>query len=146
MHTLARNFRMGQFTAHGFHNTVTGPTFQQDHEFFAEVYAAHEKAYDDVIEYMIGIGEECNPFQLTQEAAELAAGFDNRKSAMDMYSALAAVEKTIRDSIEAVLEADEEADISMSDSPEVDDGIENMLQQFYQDSRKRSYMIQQHLR
>lgn len=146
MHSLARLLRTAQFIAHHYHNTVTGPTFESDHEFFGETYQAYDAAYDSVIERLIGTDENVDPLEVTLEAAETASGSDLAKSteAREMFRSVLALESAIQREIEMLLDADEAADAAGDTT--VDDGIENLLQGLADDSQKRVYHIKQRIR
>jgi hypothetical protein len=66
---LAALLRYMQFYAHIAHNTLGGPTFFEDHEFLAELYAGYEDDYDSVVERMIGLEEECDLIEIHKAAS-----------------------------------------------------------------------------
>lgn len=65
-------FTMSLYTKNA-HATVKGPLFLQDHEFLAELYAAYDKDYDDVVERYIGLygSENCNLKELQLQASQM---------------------------------------------------------------------------
>lgn len=75
MHNLAILFRAAQLTAHEKHNTVTGPSFFEDHEYLGDLYGTYESAYDAVIERMIGLNENPKISDGNITAADLAKWF-----------------------------------------------------------------------
>ena len=77
MNNLAITLRAAQFYAHAAHNTTSGMTFHEDHEFFGELYGAYESAYDSVIERMIGLGVSVDINEITLEAANDIQGYEH---------------------------------------------------------------------
>lgn len=56
--------------AHVAHNLAIGSTFNQDHEFFGDVYGKADGYYDSVIERMIGLDKKPDPVAIIGEAAQ----------------------------------------------------------------------------
>lgn len=54
-------YRAMNLYIHHAHNLTKGDEFFQDHEFFGELYAKADGFYDDIIERMIGLGDENIP-------------------------------------------------------------------------------------
>ena len=48
--------RAMQLYTHNAHNTITGPTFYEDHEVLGDLYPKYEETYDSLVERMIGLG------------------------------------------------------------------------------------------
>lgn len=56
MENLAGCLRTAQLLYHDAHQRTSGPTFQQDHAWFGDAYAAAEGDFDRVMEKMLGSG------------------------------------------------------------------------------------------
>ena len=67
-----------QFYAHMLHNLCKGKTFMQDHAFFGELYPAYEGHYDDVVERMIGLGEEVNIVEINKMAVDEMSSYSEQ--------------------------------------------------------------------
>jgi len=142
MDRLAKLYRMAQIVGQHYHQSVTGPSFRSDHKHLAELYEAYDEAYDKIVERIIGGDtEKVNGIDLTLEAAEQAVSFRSRTEANDMFSAMLTIESTIFNQITDYLESEE-----VDQSIELSEDIENMLQQFAEDSKIRQYAIKQRLR
>lgn len=133
MHDLAIQFRAMQFIAHRAHNLTSGPTFFEDHEHFAKLYATYEDAYDAVIERIIGIGGVPDINAITVAAGNQMAASPNEMSPDDYFAIIAEMETQLRLLIDT---ANKGALL----------GVQNMLQQFADDSQKRSYLIGQRIK
>lgn len=132
MKRLAELYRAAQFYAHMAHNLASGPTFFSDHEFLGELYETYEKAYDDVVERMIGLGDNPNIPAITIAAA--MEGKDHREQTTDQcFSYLSLMEREICDEISKIV-----ADTS--------DGTQNLLQGLADESEKRQFLIGQRLK
>ena len=84
MNKIAILLRLLQFYSHIAHNLSSGETFFQDHEFFGGLYPEYEKAYDSVVERMIGLGEKVDLFKIQSQAVEMLSKikFTNNKQAI----------------------------------------------------------------
>lgn len=133
MQDLAIQFRAMQFIAHRAHNLASGPTFFEDHEHFATLYAAYEDAYDAVIERIIGIGGKPDITDITKRAADMMGPYFDGMDSVDSFNGLLTFESMLRDIIDA-----------MNKGASL--GVQNMLQQFADDSQKRSYLIGQRVK
>ena len=136
MENLACLFRAAQLYGHAAHHHAHGQTSYQDHAAFAELYAAYEEAYDDVIEQMIGLQIAPDIAKITMCACEKATNladpslFKNEVA----FGVLMQLENAIQTEIAAIYDAS-------------DIGTQNMLAQFMQDSQHRAnYKIGQRLK
>lgn len=132
MKNLAIVLRASQLYAHQAHNLTTGCTFQQDHATFGDFYGAYEKAYDDVVERIIGLTGDCDITGITKSACDIAEKhkFKNAKSA---YTVLLATEKSI-------------CEVCTSENKKASLGTQNLLQGLAEASEKRMFLIQQRLK
>jgi len=97
MDKLATTLRTAQLVAHCFHNQTRGISFFADHEFFADLYAAYEEAYDSIIERDIGLGEDCDCAKISADAGAAAGKYDPRDMAADeMCAVLLGMERQIQ--------------------------------------------------
>lgn len=99
MKQIAITLRGLQLFAHNAHNLAKGKTFLEDHEFFGELYATYEAAYDDVVERMIGLNGDQDLNAITDEAEDMASSVkfaDNEQA----YNVLLVTEKQLLDVIE----------------------------------------------
>ena len=73
MKEIAKHLQLMSTYSHIAHNLVKGPLFNQDHEYLAELYAAYDKDYDDVVERYIGLygSENCNLKELQLQASQM---------------------------------------------------------------------------
>lgn len=133
MQDLAIQFRAMQFVAHRAHNLASGATFFEDHEHFATLYAAYEDAYDAVIERIIGIGGMPDIGAITVAAAAQMASSPQGMQSDDYFAIISEMETQLRGIIDA-----------MNKGASL--GVQNMLQQFADDSQKRSYLIGQRVK
>lgn len=131
MKTVAIMLRALQLGAHNAHNLAKGPTFMQDHEHFAELYAAYEGEYDDVVERMIGLGVEIDLVAINKMAADLSAAMDNSSSDAS-FSVILAADKKLMATVE------DEADSASL-------GSQDLLQKIADACERRQYKIQQRL-
>jgi DNA-binding ferritin-like protein len=129
---LAIALRASQLYAHQAHNLTTGCNFQQDHATFAAFYDGYEKAYDDVVERIIGLTGTCDITSITRSACDVVekSKFRDAKTA---YSVLLATEKSILTICDS---ANKKASL----------GTQNLIQQIADDAEKRMYIIQRRLK
>jgi DNA-binding ferritin-like protein len=132
MQDIATQFRAMQFIAHRAHNLASGPTFFEDHEYFGELYAAYEAAYDATIERIIGIGGTPDIGKITYDAVSLMVT-EPAAMAVIEFGRILVMESELRIIIDA---QNEGASL----------GVQNMLQQFADDSQARSYKIGQRIK
>lgn len=135
MENLACLFRAAQLYGHAAHHHARGMTSYQDHEAFAELYAAYEEAYDSTIEQMIGLKMNPNIPNITKCACDKATSladpalFKNEVA----FGVLMQLELAIQQEIASIYDAS-------------DIGTQNMLAQFVEDSQHRAnYKIGQRL-
>lgn len=126
MQDLSIAFRASQLAAHQFHNTVTGPSFLEDHEYLGELYAAYESAYDGVIERIIGLGGTVDFPYVNVTSAETA----NDMTDGPWFKALFRAEEAIRAEL---VKAQKGASI----------GTVNFLQGLADESEQRTYKLRQ---
>ena len=130
MHDLAVTLREAQLYAHNAHNIARGPSFFSDHEFFSDAYAAYEKAYDHVVERMIGLGHQVDLPAITKTAGKEAGaysfdGMTNEACFRVLLQHEAEIQKLVKKYV-----------------PNVDDGTQNLLQGLADESLDRSYLMQ----
>jgi DNA-binding ferritin-like protein len=132
MKEIAVTLRGLQLFAHNAHNLAKGKTFLEDHEFFGELYAAYEGAYDDVVERMIGLGGDQDLNAITTEACDMAtsANFSDNEQA---FNVLLVTEKELCDSIK-------------KERPKQSDGTQNLLQDIADKSEMRQYKLKRRLK
>jgi len=132
MKQIAVTLRGLQLFAHNAHNLAKGKTFLEDHEFFGELYAAYEAAYDDVVERMIGLGGDQDLNAITAEACDMAtsATFSNNEQA---FNVLLVTEKELCDQIK-------------KERPKQSDGTQNLLQDIADKSEMRQYKLKRRLK
>lgn len=134
MDKLATTLRTAQLVAHCFHNQVKGISFFADHEFFADLYAAYEEAYDSVIERDIGMGEDCDCAKISADAGEAAGKYDPRDMAADeMCAVLLGMERQIQ---AQCAEANKGATL----------GTQNLLADLADKSEMRTYKLRQRIK
>lgn len=131
MKTIAIMLRALQFGAHNAHNLAKGPTFMEDHEHFADLYAAYEKEYDDVVERMIGTGSDVDLVSINKTAMDLAGSMDN-SSSDSSFAVILAADKKLMAAVE-----------NESDSASL--GTQDLLQKIADACERRQYAIQQRL-
>ena len=134
MKELAQLYREAQLYAHMAHNLASGPSFFEDHEFFADAYTAYEKAYDAVVERMIG----------------QSAGQDLAQTLLDINKAACSDLEVASNNSGClgyllIMEIKICAQIS-KDVPDSTDGTQNLLQGLADESEQRQYFIQQRLK
>lgn len=132
MQKLATLYRSAQFYAHNAHNTTTGCTFFQDHEFFGGAYAAYEEAYDGVVERMIGLGMAPDLLSITSNAAKAIQQYGKAKDTDECFKSLLELEQNICSQIKQVI-------------TKATEGTQNLLQGLADESEMRQYKIQQRI-
>lgn len=138
MQTLASIYRFLQLFAHAGHHLTSGCTFNQDHAFFAELYAAYEEAFDDIVERLIGTGKLSgvkDRLDLDAKAAGILAKTDSEEltCAEDWFEILLEMEQEICGKIEKLA------------GGKVSQGTLNLLAQLADDSEKRQYKLAQRI-
>jgi len=134
MKTLATLYREAQFYTHAAHNTVTGPTFFEDHEFLGDLYGTYESAYDSLFERSIGLGEPINPLEATDSAAAAAAD-KKLGDAKKIFSQILQFEQDLCEEINSYLA-----------KGGVSHGVSNMLEGLADESEARQYKIGQRIK
>lgn len=132
MKELAIYLRALQLYAHNAHNLSKGKTFFEDHEFFGDLYAAYESAYDSVVERIIGETGDCDLNEVTKKACAIAAS----KNIMDndsCFKYILATEKELCSEIESTNDAE-----SL--------GTQNLIQGLADESLARQYKISRRLK
>lgn len=133
MHDLAVTYRAAQLYTHSAHLLAKGATSHQDHELFGEFYKAHDAAFDQVMERMIGLGYEVDPQTIISSAGRMAATYTFAKFTNEQgFRAVEEFEQQIRELIKKYV-------------PNIDDGTQNLLQGLADESLARSYHIKQRL-
>ena len=127
---IAALLRYMQFYGHIGHNLLGGQTFFQDHSFLAELYAAYEDHYDDIIERMIGLEEELDLVEIQKEAV---SGLKSPKSYEACYKELLSCEEELCKMVEKLVK----------DSSQ---GTANLLQDLADKSEMRQYKLKQRLK
>lgn len=138
MRELACRIRANQLYYHSCHNLVDGQAFFADHDFFKEAYKAHEKAYDRVIERMIGSGDYEN-LEVSQFHHDVATKLEGSPSvevrnAEDYYRYALKIELGTIQMLEAIIRAEG-----------ITKGTENMLADLADKAEVRVYKIQARL-
>jgi DNA-binding ferritin-like protein len=133
MDSTVAQLRALQFLAHRAHNVVKGTTFFEDHEFFGELYPAYEKAYDDLVERIIGTNaESLSICKVNKAAAEMSSVSPNETNPEAFFRIILKGEKDLCAMIEESIE-------------EQTQGTQNLLAQIADDSEKRIYSLKQRL-
>lgn len=132
MKNLAIILRASQLYAHQAHNLATGCSFQQDHATFADFYEAYEKAYDDVVERIIGLTGDCDIAGITRAACDVVEK-TKFKDVRGAYSVLLATEKSI-------------CEVATVENKKATLGTQDLLQGIAGKSEKRMYLIQRRLK
>lgn len=130
MHNLATLFRAAQLTAHEKHNTVTGPSFFEDHEYLGDLYGTYESAYDGVIERMIGLGEKCDISGGNIQAADLAKWFCDLEPIDKWPNIFLEIETRVQKEVDACCKG-------------ASSGTINFLQGLADESEQRVYKLKQ---
>ena len=133
MDSIVAQLRALQFLSHRAHNVVKGPTFFEDHEFLGELYPAYEKAYDDLVERIIGTNaESLSICRVNKAAAEMSSVSPNETSPEAFFRIILKGEKDLCAMIEESIK-------------EQTQGTQNLLAQIADDSEKRIYSLKQRL-
>lgn len=127
---IASILRYMQFLGHLGHNLLGGQTFFQDHAFLADLYAAYEAHYDDIVERMIGTGEEIDLVKVQKDAV---SGLKDPKSYEACFKELLDCEVELCNMIEKLVEGSSQ-------------GAANLLQDLADKSEKRQYKLKQRLK
>lgn len=127
MQDLATLYRAAQLYAHNAHNVAKGSTFFEDHEHLGELYGTYEKAYDDIIERIIGLGRYVDLIAVNRKACALAAEMGIPNGNETAFKELLDMERSFRSEIEGYT----------SESV----GTLNFLQGLADESEKRTYLL-----
>jgi DNA-binding ferritin-like protein len=136
MQTLASIYRFLQLFAHAGHHLASGCTFNQDHAFFGELYAAYGEAFDEIVERLIGMGKLSgvkDRIALDTKASAILAKTDSEElmCSEDCFEILLEMEQEICGKIEKLIEG------------KLSQGTINLLAQLADDSEKRQYKLTQ---
>lgn len=129
--------RAGQLYAHHAHNNTKGMTFNQDHDFFGELYPTYEGAYDGCIERYIGLtGKPVDTINLGCDALDLLTDLpkecgDNNHN---FYQGVLHIETALCKYIQSCIKAP------------MSEGTKQMLGDVADKSEMRQYKIKQRLK
>lgn len=126
---LATLLRSTHFLAHRGHLLTHGDTFYQDHKALAGLYEEYFDAYDDVVERMIGLGEDVDVAKITAEAANM----DKLLKQSDWFKTLLKREEMIQKECKTAMEGATE-------------GTKNLLAGLADQSEMRAYKLRQRTR
>jgi len=133
MDHLALQLRAMQFLAHRAHNEVNGPSFFADHEFLGDLYQAYEKAYDDVVERIIGLSrEKIDIAKMNVDAAQMACVRPNETGCEAMLKVLLKAEQDLCALVAKNME-------------DATDGTQNLIQGLADESETRQYKMKKRL-
>lgn len=138
MHNLAAIYRCLQLFAHAGHNLTSGCTFLQDHEFLGDLYGAYEKAFDSLVERLIGLGKLVSVddrLELDTKATEILSKTDTTEL------------ECAEDWFETILEMEQEicAKIEKLAGTKVSQGTLNLLAALADESEMRQYKLAQRI-
>ena len=134
MKDLAIHFRFLQLYAHIAHNLCGRPTFFSDHEFLGGLYDTYEGIYDNLVERMIGLGQEINLFDIQNEAVQKLNQFKSGQTSKNA------------DFFKVILQGEKDACkmiASIADSLTL--GTNNLVAGIVDESEVRQYKMQQRL-
>lgn len=131
MEKLAIGLRFLQLYAHAAHNLISGKTFLQDHEFLGSVYKEYESSFDDVIERMIGLGENVSLLKMNSEAVRLLNAYKDPKDEK-CFEILLKAEELLCEEIESLVK-------------DKSQGTIQLLGDIANESEKRQYKIKQRI-
>lgn len=132
------HLRAMQLYTHHAHNLCARIVFQQDHDFFGEVYSALDGEYDGVVERQIGLFGE-DKLDLTAIIVQVHSKLKGLptvgvKENKVFYTQLLEMEKQLLSAIQAVINAG------------VSEGTRQMLGDICDRSEVRQYKIKQRLK
>lgn len=127
---LATLLRLMQFYAHLAHNKLGGDTFFQDHAFLGDLYSGYESDYDDVIERMIGLEQECDLIEIHQKAAE---ALSEPKSYKECFKEILKMEEQLCEAIDKLIK-------------ESSEGTKQLIGNIADKSEMRQYKLKQRLK
>lgn len=129
MHKLATLFRAAQLMGQRFHNLAKGPSFFSDHAALANFYEAYESAYDDLVERMIGTGQNPDIAKINSDACEMFQQTTVLKTNDEFFSRLLKSEGEFC------------REIAIGVKSGCSEGTCNLLQDLADQSEKRQYLI-----
>lgn len=132
MKQIAITLRALQLFAHNAHNMAKGSTFLEDHEFLGDLYEAYEGSYDDVVERMIGEGDETDLNAIAEFAVETCAE-KSPKNNDEAFATILEYEKELCSNIAKEVRG-------------ASDGTQNLLQGIADESLVRQYKIGRRLK
>lgn len=98
---LAIHLKLMHIYSHAAHNSISGPTFLSDHDFFGELYEKREEEYDAVVERYIGLYNTINFKQIETEALNKFHSMQlDFKSGVNYFQQQLMLEKQLCDIIE----------------------------------------------
>lgn len=92
-----------QLYAHNAHNLLGGPTFFQDHEFLAELYATYESEYDAVVERTIGMKGVIDLISIQKQAVDQLVKTGQCTNFQDCFRDILKWEQTLCKAIEKIV-------------------------------------------
>lgn len=129
--TLAACYRAAHLFAHQCHWIVTSPTFKQDHDLFAEFYAAYADATDNLVELAIGFDgvSVYDPEAFHEQVFKLLRPALRITKREGMLHHLQAIEKQVQASLESL------------NAQQVPLGVGDVLQTLAGASTHRAYLV-----
>jgi DNA-binding ferritin-like protein len=134
MQDIAITLKCLRDCTHIAHNLAQGPSFFADHLALGEFYAAHDAAYDSVVERLIAMWPGCDLFVIATEADAMLQAQPHTVG--EMWGGILSLEKELCNNIEITL--GKMGGFSM--------GTVNLLAGIADASEVRQYKIQQRLK
>lgn len=135
MKEIAQYLKFMKFFAHFSHHFVLGSVYFADHSFLNDLYVTYDQLYDDIIERMIGLGMDCNEFEIVSAATEMFNEYKNIEFTQNIqyFSYILGFERKLRDLAESAQNG-------------ASSGVINLLQGIQDESESRSYKIGQRVK
>ncbi len=117
------------------HWTSKGPLFYMRHDLFARLYGSVSKDTDPLAEKIVGmVGSEA--LQISALSGEAAGFLQGLPPGQELQSGLSA-EESLQNMLAGLINA--------AKSGQFSPGVENLLQQLFDSSETRAYLLKQHL-
>lgn len=130
---LASQYATAKMVAHAYHHQTKGEAFFADHAFFGGLYEVYDKAFDDLAERVIGLGEADNSVDILAEACEdFQECVDENYFTGNLFAHVLDIEMAFQHTISAL-------------NSYQSLGTQNLLAQLADDSEQRCYKISQRI-
>lgn len=133
---IVKLLRVLQFYAHLAHNYCKGPLFFQDHTFLGDLYKTYEEDYDDLVERILGLGQQINLNEINKAAVVTIDSLPILvKENKEFFSTILSLEQKLSSSIDSICK-----------SESLSEGTKQLIGEMANKSEKRQYLLKQRIK